>query len=181
MRPRQIAWRGRGTHVRAGRQYHRRGALVAWDEDRSFAYEGTGLPLVKRAHNVWSVQPENERQALLTTVAEVELKCGYFGRLLEPIMGAVFKRMAPSSLAAFKYSVEKGIPTRAGTPTCQPLRQCASCEATLRSAPAHARRPDRRGLPLANVTSVFGLMHRPPWISLCVRPFLPLAAAMLRS
>jgi hypothetical protein len=83
-------------------------AWIAWDEGRSFAYEATGLPLVKRAHNVWSVHPENERQALLTTVAEVELKGGYFGRLLEPIMATVFRRMAPSSLAAFKYLVEKG-------------------------------------------------------------------------
>lgn len=83
---------------------------IAWDEGRSFAYEGTGLPLVKRAHNVWSVHPENEHQALLTTVAEVELKGGWFGRLLEPIMATVFRRMAPSSLAAFKYLVEKGHP-----------------------------------------------------------------------
>lgn len=49
---------------------------VAWDEGRSFAYEGTGLPLVKRARNVWSVHPENERQSLLTTNAEVDLKAG---------------------------------------------------------------------------------------------------------
>jgi hypothetical protein len=83
---------------------------IAWDEGRSFAYEGTGLPLVKRAHNVWSVHPENEHQALLTTVAEVELKGGWFGRLLEPVMATVFRRMAPSSLAAFKYLVEKGHP-----------------------------------------------------------------------
>jgi Polyketide cyclase / dehydrase and lipid transport len=32
---------------------------VAWDEGRSFAYEGTGLPLVKRARNVWSVHPRD--------------------------------------------------------------------------------------------------------------------------
>ena len=83
---------------------------VAWDEGRSFAYEGTGLPLVKRARNVWSVRPENERQSLLTTDAEVELKGGTFGKLLEPFMAGVFRRMAPSSLAAFKYLVENGHP-----------------------------------------------------------------------
>jgi hypothetical protein len=83
---------------------------VAWDEGRSFAYEGTGLPLVKRARNVWSVRPENERQSLLIADAEVELKGGYFGKLLEPVMAAVFRRMAPSSLTAFKYLVENGHP-----------------------------------------------------------------------
>lgn len=62
------------------------------------------------AHNVWSVHPEDELQALLTTVAEVELKGGYFARLLEPIMATAFGRMAPNSLAAFKYLVEKGHP-----------------------------------------------------------------------
>ena len=59
---------------------------------------------------MWSVHPESERQALLTTVAEVELEGGYFGRLLDPIMAMVFRRMAPRSLAAFKYLVEKGHP-----------------------------------------------------------------------
>jgi hypothetical protein len=83
---------------------------VAWDEGRSFAYEGTGLPLVKRARSIWSVHPKNKRQLLLTTDAEVELKGGYFGRLLEPVMAAVFRRMAPSSLAEFKYLVENGHP-----------------------------------------------------------------------
>ena len=68
------------------------------------------MPLVKRARNVWSVRPESERQSLLTTDAEVELKGGTFGKLLEPVMAGVFRRMAPSSLAAFKYLVENGHP-----------------------------------------------------------------------
>ena len=68
------------------------------------------MPLVKRARNVWSVHPENERQFLLTPDAEVELKGGYFGRLLQPVMAADFRRMAPSSLAAFEYLVENGHP-----------------------------------------------------------------------
>jgi hypothetical protein len=59
---------------------------------------------------LWSVHPANERQALPTTAAEVELKGGYLAKLLEAIMAAVFRRMAPSSLAAFKYLVEKGHP-----------------------------------------------------------------------
>lgn len=83
---------------------------IAWDEGSSFKYEGSGLPMVKRASNAWSVHPESEQQSLLTSEAEVELKGGIFGKLLEPIMAAVFRRMAPNSLAAFKYLVENGHP-----------------------------------------------------------------------
>jgi len=83
---------------------------IDWDEGRSFKDEGSGLPLVKRASNAWSVRLEGVYQSLLTTEAEVELKGGIFGRLLEPIMAAVFRRMAPNSLAAFRYLVEHGHP-----------------------------------------------------------------------
>lgn len=83
---------------------------VAWDEGRSFTYEGFGLPLVKRARNVWSVHPEGERQSLFTTAAELELKGGPLERLLEPIMAAMFRKMGANSLAAFKYLVENGHP-----------------------------------------------------------------------
>lgn len=83
---------------------------VAWDEGRSFQYEGHGLPLVKRASNLWSVQPAGERQSLLTTEAEIELKGGRLGQLLEPIMVVWIRRVAPNSLAAFKYLVENGHP-----------------------------------------------------------------------
>lgn len=83
---------------------------VSWDEGRSFKYEGSGIPLVKRASNLYSVHPEGPRQSLLTTEAEVEIKGGIFGKLLEPIMAVVFRRMAPNSLAAFKYLVENNRP-----------------------------------------------------------------------
>jgi hypothetical protein len=83
---------------------------VTWDEGRSFKYEGSGLPLVKRATNVWSVHPEGANQSLFKTEAEVELKGGLFGRLLEPIMALAFRRMGSNSLAAFKYLVETGRP-----------------------------------------------------------------------
>jgi hypothetical protein len=83
---------------------------VRWDEGRSFAYEGAGLPLVKRARNVWSVQPEGARQARLTSAAAVELNGGVVGRLLEPLMAAMSRRLAARSLAAFKYLVEHGHP-----------------------------------------------------------------------
>jgi hypothetical protein len=83
---------------------------IRWDEGRSFTHEGFGIPLVKRARNVWSVQPEGARQSRLTSAAEVELKGGVVGRLLEPIMVALSRRMASHALAAFKYLVEHGRP-----------------------------------------------------------------------
>lgn len=82
---------------------------TGWDEGRSFTYEGSGLPLVKRAMNTWSVRPEGDR-SLLVSEALVELKGGALGRMFEPLFAAVFKRMAPDALAAFKYLVEHGTP-----------------------------------------------------------------------
>ena len=83
---------------------------IAWEEGRSFTYEGSGLPLVRRAVNTWSVHPKGERQSLLTTEAQIELKGGILGWLVEPIMPLVFDRMGSNSLAAFKYLVESGHP-----------------------------------------------------------------------
>src|SRR5581483_499882 len=37
---------------------------IAWDEGRSFQYEGFGIPLMKRTGNRWSVQPEGEKSLL---------------------------------------------------------------------------------------------------------------------
>ena len=85
---------------------------VAWDEGRSFTYEGTGVPFVARARNTWSVRPQGER-ALLTSEAEVMLKGGRLGRLLEPITSRQALRMGRRSLAAFKYLVEHGEPPNA--------------------------------------------------------------------
>lgn len=82
---------------------------VAWEEGRSFTYEGAGIPLMKRATNHWSVIPQGEK-ALLTSAAELEIRGGVVGRLLEPLMGPVLRRMAPQALAAFKYFVEQGQP-----------------------------------------------------------------------
>jgi hypothetical protein len=82
---------------------------VAWDEGRSFTYEGFGIPLVKRAANRWSVVAHGER-SLLTSEAELELKGGVVGRLLEPLVGSLLRRMAPNALAGFKYLVEQGHP-----------------------------------------------------------------------
>jgi Polyketide cyclase / dehydrase and lipid transport len=84
---------------------------LAWDEGRSFTYEGVGVPLVSRARNTWTVQPEGER-TLLTSEAEVSLKGGRLGRLLEPVVAIPIRRTGRRSLAAFKYLVEQGEPPR---------------------------------------------------------------------
>jgi Polyketide cyclase / dehydrase and lipid transport len=80
---------------------------IAWDEGQSFQYEGFGIPLMKRAVNRWSVIPQGE-QSLLVSEAELEIKGGIFGRILELILGPVMRRMAPNGLARFKYFVEQG-------------------------------------------------------------------------
>ena len=82
---------------------------TAWDEGKSFAYEGFGIPLMKRAANRWSVLPQGQR-TLLTSEAELELRGGIVGRLLEPVVGPLMQRMAPNALALFKYFVEHGHP-----------------------------------------------------------------------
>jgi hypothetical protein len=82
---------------------------LAWDEGKSFTYEGIGIPMIKRAKNTWTVHPEGEK-TLLTSDAEVELRGGLVGRLLEPVIAPQMRRLAPSSLAALKYLVENGKP-----------------------------------------------------------------------
>jgi len=82
---------------------------VAWDEGRSFKYEGFGIPMIKRAANQWSVFPKGEK-SLLTSEAELEIKGGVFGRMIEPIMGVLMRRTASNALAPFKYFVEQGHP-----------------------------------------------------------------------
>ena len=82
---------------------------VAWEEGRSFTYEGFGIPLMKRAANRWSVRPHGDK-SLLTSEAELEIKGGVVGRVLEPMLGPLMRRMAPHALAAFKYLVEHGQP-----------------------------------------------------------------------
>jgi hypothetical protein len=80
---------------------------LAWDEGQSFTYEGVGIPLVASATNEWTVHPEGE-QTLLVSRAEVALRGGFVGRLIEPIVGRQISRVASQTLAAFKYLVEHG-------------------------------------------------------------------------
>jgi hypothetical protein len=82
---------------------------TAWDEGRSFEYEGIGIPMMRRASNRWSVIAQGKR-SLLVSEAELELKGGLFGRLLEPVLGPLMQGMAPGALASFKYLVEQGRP-----------------------------------------------------------------------
>jgi hypothetical protein len=80
-----------------------------WDEGRSFTYEGIGIPFVASARNEWSLCPEGA-QTLLTSDAQVVLKGGIVGRLLEPLVARQLRRIGPRTLAAFKYLVENGRP-----------------------------------------------------------------------
>ncbi len=63
--------------------------------------------MIKSAKNKWSVKSVNGK-TLLTTESEVKLKGGIFGKLLEPLMFFLTKKMGINSLAAFKYLVEVG-------------------------------------------------------------------------
>ena len=83
--------------------------FLAWKEGRSFTYEGQGLPLLASARNTWTVHPEGDR-TLLTSEAEVVLKGGRAGRLLEPLLRLQFSRMGSRTLAAFNL-VEHGEPS----------------------------------------------------------------------
>jgi carbon monoxide dehydrogenase subunit G len=86
-----------------------RETIVDWIEGSSFAYTGEGAPLTKRAVNRWTVE-ERGSQSLVTTTAEVALKGGIFGRILEPLFAAVAGRMGSRSLASLKFYVENGTP-----------------------------------------------------------------------
>jgi hypothetical protein len=83
---------------------------VEWNEGSSYRYVGTGLPMIARASNRWSLHPEGSRQTLLRSEAEIELKRGVLGRMLEPIIGVGMRRLGPNALAGFKYLVEHGRP-----------------------------------------------------------------------
>lgn len=95
-----------------------------WDEGRSFRYEALDAPLMKRATNLWTVVAEGERQTLLSTQAEVELKGRWLGKALEPLFGLMIRRMASQPLAAFKYLVEHGRPFE-GKPSQMPKARFA--------------------------------------------------------
>lgn len=80
---------------------------IEWQEGRSFTYLGYNIPMIKSAKNTWSVKSVNGK-TLVTTYSEVELKGGVSGKLLEPLMKIISKRMGADSLAALKYLLETG-------------------------------------------------------------------------
>jgi len=82
---------------------------IEWDEGHSYTYQTANVMLIKYATNKWSVETENGK-SLLITESEIIFKGGFFGRILEPLMYFLFKRMGAQSLAAFKYLVEVGRP-----------------------------------------------------------------------
>jgi carbon monoxide dehydrogenase subunit G len=84
-----------------------RETIIDWSEGESFTYTGEGAPLMKRALNRWSVEAHGA-QTLVTSFAEVELKGGVWGRLLQPLVALVARRMGSRSLAGLKYLVENG-------------------------------------------------------------------------
>ncbi|MGD9734041.1 MAG: SRPBCC family protein [Solirubrobacterales bacterium] len=81
--------------------------LLAWEEGRSFSYDGFGIPLVARGLNTWTVHPEGDRTLLRSSV-QVELKGGALGRLPEPLASRRIRQITPRTLAAFKHLVEHG-------------------------------------------------------------------------
>lgn len=83
---------------------------TAWDEGRSFTYEGRGLPGVKVARNTWTIEPHAPLRTLLRTEAEVDLRAGRLGDLAAPMVRWQSRRMGWRALAAFKHLVETGTP-----------------------------------------------------------------------
>lgn len=83
--------------------------FLEWEEGRSFKYRGTGAPMMEWATNRWTVEPVGDR-TLVTSEAEVVVKGGVFGRLLEPIFYLATRLGLPNSLAPLKYHVETGQP-----------------------------------------------------------------------
>jgi len=79
----------RTCDLRGGITVHER--WLAWDEGRSFTYEGGGVPGVTQAGNHWSVRSEGA-QTVLTSEADVELKGARTTRLLEPIFAGQIRR-----------------------------------------------------------------------------------------
>jgi carbon monoxide dehydrogenase subunit G len=90
-----------------------RETIIEWEEGRSFTYRGEGAPMMKHASNRWSVEPRGE-QTLVTSEAEVVLKGGIFGLLLQPIVKWMAGRLGARSLASLKYLVEHGHPLPRG-------------------------------------------------------------------
>ena len=82
---------------------------TTWDEGNSFTYEGFNVPMVKSAKNTWTVKAENGK-TIITTESVLVLKGGVIGRMFEPLVKLMSKRLGAKSLASLKYLVENGKP-----------------------------------------------------------------------
>lgn len=82
---------------------------VQWDEGNSFTYHAEAMSIIKSAKNKWAIK-SIKGKTLVITESEVVLKGGFFGKVLEPLMYLVSKKMGAESLAALKYLVETGKP-----------------------------------------------------------------------
>ncbi len=80
-----------------------------WSEGKSFTYVSYDVPMAKFAKNKWSVEEVNGK-TLLKSEAEITFKGGIFGRVLEPIMALISKKMSSDSMAGIKHLVETGTP-----------------------------------------------------------------------
>lgn len=90
-----------------------RETIVAWHEGRSFTYQGVGAPMMRRAQNTWSVEA-HDGMTLVTSEAEVTIKGGVLGLLLQPLVTLMSARLGDQSLASLKYLVEHGHPAPVG-------------------------------------------------------------------
>lgn len=69
--------------------------------------------MMQRAQNTWSVEARGD-MTLVPSDAEVTLKGGVLGLLLEPFVKLMSARLGDQSLAALKYLVEHGDPAPIG-------------------------------------------------------------------
>jgi len=91
---------------------------ISWDEGHTFTYIGYNIPMVKRAINTWSVE-SIKGKTLVTTQSKIKQKGGVIGKLLEPLMRLMSKKISNESRAALKYLVENKKPYDGKLSICQ--------------------------------------------------------------
>lgn len=100
--------RGAGTvRVCKLEKFTVREEFLEWDEGRSFKYRGTGAPMIEWATNRWTVEAVGNK-TLVTSEAELKVKGGLLGRLLEPLVYLAARLGLPNSLAPLKHYCETG-------------------------------------------------------------------------